>query len=85
MMSSVGIFPNPNPVVMKRIISSLATMAATMAFCVPAFADTTVNPSSFDKELVFVVCYSGQGCYTIEDGSDCVSGLQDDVYYEIGC
>jgi len=36
------------------------------------------------KDL-FIVCYSGEGCYYLDDGSDCVAGLIDDVYFEMPC
>ena len=65
-----------NFVIMKKVFLSLGFIVGIGGLFVSA---------SESKEDIFVVCYSGAGCYAIEDGTDCVSGLVDDEYFEVGC
>ena len=68
--------------------SAFYYLFAAMMWC--ALASTSMAAPNGAKhatetDLIFVVCYSGLECYTIDDGQSCVSGLVNDTYFEIGC
>lgn len=65
---------------MKKYLFSIMLLAGMSAFLSTGHA-SPVEGTGGDDDL-WVVCYSDEGCYWIDDEEDCVAGYVDDKYFE---